>query len=350
MASNRAGKIGILWRGERNAGTEAAVPPRLRPVFDALNAIDVDTEAVVYSDDVAESVRDQLLRLDGVLIWVDPITGEHDRHSLDAMLRDVSSRGTWVSAHPDVILKMGTKEVVFRTRHLGWGTDTHLYDSFDAFEDQFPVCLSSSGPRVLKQNRGNGGIGVCKVEAIGDLEPITAGALVRVQQAEKRDTMTEDVRLDAFLERYRDYFDHGGLILDQRFQPRISDGMIRCYMVQDAVVGFAHQSPASSTSGPVFGLPAAKTMFGTSEPRFRALKVNMESIWLPELQAALDIDRDTLPLLWDADFLYGVKDSRRDDTYVLCEINVSCVTPFPDVVPSRLAQAVHERLVGAASS
>jgi hypothetical protein len=353
MANDRAGTVGILWRGERDTPSGAAVPARLRPIFDALTAINVDAEAVVYSDDVARDVRDQLLRLDGVLIWVDPLTGGRDRSALDAVLRDISSQGTWVSAHPDVILKMGTKEVVFRTRHLGWGTDTHLYDSFDAFKDRFPVCLNSSGPRVLKRNRGNGGIGVCKVETTGELEPTALGELVRIQRAEKRDTLTEDVRLDAFLEDYRDYFDQGGLILDQRFQPRITDGMIRCYMVQDAVVGFAHQSPAqepSSTPGPVFGLPAAKTMFPALEPRFHALRNNMEFIWLPELQALLDIDRDTLPLLWDADFLYGVKDSSGDDTYVLCEINVSCVTPFPDAVPSRLAQAVHERLVGRASN
>ena len=45
------------------------------------------------------------------------------------LLREVARAGPWVSAHPDVILKMGVKEVLYRTRHLGWGTDTHLYRS-----------------------------------------------------------------------------------------------------------------------------------------------------------------------------------------------------------------------------
>jgi hypothetical protein len=40
------------------------------------------------------------------------------------MLRDLAARGVWVSAHPDVILKMGVEDVLYRTRHLGWGTDT----------------------------------------------------------------------------------------------------------------------------------------------------------------------------------------------------------------------------------
>ena len=82
------------------------------------------------------------------------------------MLRDVASRGPWVSAHPDVILKMGVKEVLYRTKHLGWGTDTHLYRTAGEFRDAFPARLRRRGPRVLKQNRGNGGQGVWKVELV----------------------------------------------------------------------------------------------------------------------------------------------------------------------------------------
>ena len=72
---------------------------------------------------------------------------------LDAMLRDIASRGPWVSAHPDVILKMGVKEVLHHTKHLGWGTDTHLYRTAQDFRELFPSRLRSAGPRVLKQNR-----------------------------------------------------------------------------------------------------------------------------------------------------------------------------------------------------
>jgi hypothetical protein len=60
-------------------------------------------------------------------------------------------------AHPDVILKMGVKDVLYRTRHLGWGTDTHRYDTADAVRTEFLPRLRSDGRRVLKQNRGNGG-------------------------------------------------------------------------------------------------------------------------------------------------------------------------------------------------
>ncbi len=83
------------------------------------------------------------------------------------MLRDVASKGPWVSAHPDVILKMGVKEVLHRTKHLGWGTHTLLYRTPAEFRAEFPATLASGGPRVLKQNRGNAGQGIWKVEQTG---------------------------------------------------------------------------------------------------------------------------------------------------------------------------------------
>ena len=47
-------------------------------------------------------------------------------------------------------------------------------------------------------------------------------------------------------------------------------------------------------------------------------------------EEALNIDTGPLPVLWDANFLYGPKDASGEDTYVLCEINASSVAPFPD--------------------
>jgi hypothetical protein len=56
----------------------------------------------------------------------------------------------------------------------------------------------------------------------------------------------------------------------------------------------------------------------------------MEAEWIPALQQRLDIARDALPAIWDADFLHGARSERGEDTYVLCEINGSSVFPFPE--------------------
>jgi hypothetical protein len=70
----------------------------------------------------------------------------------------------------------------------------------------------------------------------------------------------------------------------------------------------------------------------------------METEWLPGLQAQLALDDASLPLLWDADFMYGPPTEDGADSYVLCEINVSAVTPFPELAPVKLARAVRTKI------
>jgi hypothetical protein len=162
----RLGRIAILWRGDE-AARRSAKPEtsRFKAVFAALANLGIDAEPVVYEDDVLNVLGAQLATFDGVLVWVNPIHEGRNRANLDALLREVASRGVWVSAHPDVILKMGTKEVLHRTRTMSWGCDTALYRTAEAMRAELPARLVS-GPRVIKRNRGNGGQGVWKVETL----------------------------------------------------------------------------------------------------------------------------------------------------------------------------------------
>ena len=80
------------------------------------------------------------------------------------MLSEVAATGVFVSAHPDIILKLGTKEILYRTRDVGWGCDTHLYDSMEQMRQELALRLADGKARVLKRYRGNGGIGVWKVQ------------------------------------------------------------------------------------------------------------------------------------------------------------------------------------------
>jgi hypothetical protein len=345
QAGEPRARIGILWRGNPHVEREAGgTNTRMAPLFAALAARNVAAEPVVYADDVVEQVRDQLLRLDGVLVWVDPITNFGDRSRLDPLLREVASRGVWVSSHPDVIMKMGTKEVIYRTRELGWGSDVAMYSTFDQFRAQFPPRLASAGPRVLKQYRGNGGIGVWKVElAVTEPSPPKDEVPVHVLHA-LRGSTPEETPLGDFMTRCEEYFDQGPVV-DQAFQPRLAEGMIRCYLVQERVAGFGHQlirallPPPPPGSSPDAAMPGPRIMDGASAPQFQALRTAMESDWVPAMQRLLDIDTASLPAIWDADFLYGEKTASGDDTYVLCEINVSAVFPFPDEAVDALADA-----------
>jgi len=70
----------------------------------------------------------------------------------------------------------------------------------------------------------------------------------------------------------------------------------------------------------------------------------MEKAWLPELLRALELDVRELPFLWDADFYFGPLNDFGENTYVLGEINVSSVYPFPDAALQPLPEAVRESL------
>jgi hypothetical protein len=348
MTAAATGKLALLWRGDREARSNATPQgSRFKRVFEELATVGISAEPAVYADEMADEVREQLLNVDGVLVWVDPISKEQeDRSTLDAMLRDVASRGIWVSADPDVILKMSVKEVLHRTKHLGWGSDTHLYRTAAAFREAFPARLRSSGPRVLKQNRGNGGQGVWRVELI----PPSGRANVRVLHA-RRGSVPEDMPLDDFMRRCEVYFGADGCIVDQPFQLRLPEGMIRCYMSGDKVVGFGHQLIKALIPPPPEGpdsevaQPGPRIMHHASAPTFQALRTKMESQWTPQMMQCLDIDAKSLPIIWDADFLFGPRGPTGEDTYVLCEINVSSVSPFPEQVPAAIARLAFARLL-----
>lgn len=354
MTAAATGKLALLWRGDREARCNATPQSnRFKRVFEELATIGISAEPAVYADEMAGEVREQLLNVDGVLVWVDPISKEQeDRSTLDAMLRDVASRGIWVSADPDVILKMGVKEVLHRTKHLGWGSDTHLYRTAAAFREAFPARLQSTGPRVLKQNRGNGGQGVWRVELIPSSDVLSGRhrAIVRVLHA-RRSSVPEDMPLDDFMRRCEVYFGADGCIVDQPFQSRLPEGMIRCYMSGEKAVGFGHQFIKALIPPPPEGpdseaaRPGPRIMHPASAPPFQALRTKMESKWTPQMMQVLDIDATSLPIIWDADFLYGPRRPTGEDTYVLCEINVSSVFPVPEQAPAEIARLAFARLL-----
>jgi len=343
-------KVAIVWRGDAEA-RRLATPHnnRFHRIFEELDALAIRAEPAVYDEAFGDEVRTQLLTADGVLVWVDPIHQGKTRAALDDLLRDVASRGPWVSAHPDVILKMGVKEVLYRTRHLGWGTDTRLYRTAAEFRGAFAHSLETSGPRVVKQNRGNGGQGVWKVERISDRPD--GSPSVRVLHAQ-RGSVPETMPLRDFMDRCQPYFESGGCIIDQPFQDRLPDGMIRCYMGADKVVGFGHQlikalipPPPEGPDSPA-AQPGPRLMHGPDAAPFQKLRAKMEEEWAPQMMRVLDIDADTLPIIWDADFLYGPRDAAGEDTFVLCEINVSSCFAIPDQAPADIARLTARRLRG----
>jgi hypothetical protein len=339
----KVGRVALLWRADSQ--TVIATAPedtRLRHLFAALKAAGIEAEASIFSEETVDTVRTQLESCDGVLAWVNPLSNGKTRATLDGLLRELDSRGVWVSAHPETILKIGTKEVLYRTRHLGWGADTYVYRTPDAFRSEFQAGLVMGQPRVLKQNRGNGGQGVWKVELLPEGQVCVLEAL--------RGSVEEVLKVHEFVQRCEAYFKEDGLIIDQPYQPRLPEGMIRCYMCLDKVVGFGHQLIKALIPPPPEGpespeaQPGPRIMHPGTAPQFQLLRHLMEGEWIPQMMEVVGLSRDGLPVIWDADFLYGPKNTAGEDSYVLCEINVSSVFPIPDNAPGEIAQAVADRL------
>lgn len=359
MTHQNQGRVAILYPGDEQARRNATpANNRFAPLFSAFAAAGIHAEPAVYHDDLLQAVREQLLQVDAVLVWVNPIECGRDRSVLDALLREVSAAGVFVSAHPDIILKLGTKEVLYQTREVGWGTDTHLYRSLEQLVQELPGRLASGKARVLKQRRGHSGIGVWKVllpvaegGADAERDPATPrlDTLVRVRHAQ-RGSSEEELSLETFVRRCEPYFANNGCVIDQAYQERLPEGMIRCYLVHDRVAGIGHQAVNALFPAPLGAPPSEapqpgpRLYYPPDKPEFQAVKQQLEQEWLPAAQQLLGIPTGQLPVLWDCDFLLGPKTDDGSDTYVLCEINVSSVAPYPDSATPLMVQAIRAQL------
>jgi hypothetical protein len=231
----------------------------------------------------------------------------------------------------------------------------------EQMRQELPAHLANGKARVLKQHRGNGGIGVWKVQLPMNIftnaeRGIVAlprpGTIVRVRHA-KRGCSEEEITLGEFLGRCEEHFVADGRMVDQEYQERLSDGMIRCYLVNDKVAGFGHQAinalfPAPPDAPPTEAPePGPRLYYSPTKSEFQALKHKLEREWVPAVQQLLEIDSESLPILWDCDFLLGPKEESGEDTYVLCEINVSSVAPYPESAVPYIVEATTVRIQAA---
>ena len=336
MGPTSSPRIALLYPGDREARDRSdPAASRFVSLFDAFAAAGVKAEPAVWHDDFADEVAAQLRAVDAVLVWCNPIEAGRRRERLDAVLRDVSSRGVLVSAHPDAVMRLGTKDVLFDTRHLPFGSDVHRVDSPAQLQAELPSRLVA-GPRVLKQHRGHSGIGVWRIEML-DHERL------RVRHAQ-RGSEAQTVGWSELAATLAPYFgpEAGGHMIDQAWQPRLAEGMVRAYLVQDRVAGFGHQ--AVNALHPEQVQPGPRLYHGPDLPSFQGLRQRLESSWIGLLRETVGLPEERLPLLWDCDFMFGEPTAEDSERFVLCEINVSSVSPFPPSAIAPLVGAIAARL------
>jgi len=109
--------------------------------------------------------------------------------------------------------------------------------------------------------------------------------------------------LTDFMRRCEEYFAADGCIIDQPFQDRLPEGMIRCYMGADKVVGFGHQlskaliPPLPEGPDSEAAQPGPRILHRASAPEFQSLRTKMEKEWTPKMMHLLGVDLRSLPVI-----------------------------------------------------
>ena len=289
------------------------------PLVEALRENGFLVEAILYNNSKYEQLRSLMKKFDAVQVWVNPISGGNDRKTLDALLYELAENGAFISTHPDVILKIGTKRVLYTSREMSWSRDVDMYETFDDFKTRFLKSLCCTDIRVLKQYRGQSGDGIFKVSCNDN------GKISVTHATSQNETM--QCTQEEFYNEFQKYFNNGGMLINQQWIDSISNGMVRAYITGSKISGFGYQEtvaldPYYSTS--------KRFYFSEHCGLFQDLRNVLESKWIPELKEIHSISDDKMSLLWDIDFFIDDANTKNpEEKYILCEINVSSVSPFP---------------------
>jgi hypothetical protein len=336
-------RLGILLYGNHAGSRNAFEEEKYAELANAFLSAGFEVETISYNDALTVLVYEDLVVFDAILVWVNPIEQGNNRHRLDRMLSDLAGKGVFVSTLPEIILKMGTKEVLYATKDMDWSGDVKMYTSYEDFQKDFPASLKESGIRVLKQYRGNGGNGVFKIT----LEKNDHVSVTHAASGSQPVTYSQE----EFNQEFKSYFDHDGMLIDQEWNIHCINGMVRCYLSGDKVAGFGYQEINAlyeyNEENSIIKVPPGKRYYFTERcGLFSDLKDIMENKWVPQLQEALNISSDELPVIWDADFFINQSNAGSPvGKYTLCEINVSCVSPFPPSAIKCIVKSVEKKFM-----
>jgi glutathione synthase/RimK-type ligase-like ATP-grasp enzyme len=289
------------------------------PIVEALEKCGVHSEIEFYTDDKDIELAIALSRADAVISRVNPGNLPHGEMQYFKFLNGLSKAGVEVMSDPDTMTDYGAKDALAKLAKTDLvPDDTYAYYSLRELREEFPKTLAI-GKRVLKQNRGSQGEGIWLVEVdpnwqgeIADETPIKA--------TEMKDNHTEEKLLGDFMDLCGQYFvGENAMMVDMQFLPRITEGEIRVLMVGRTPVFVIHKVPEKGEFSATLGSGAEYTYQKPED-------------WpdlIEKFLGSIDTIENSLgghptPLIWTADFILGPKKEDKD-TYILGEINCSCV-------------------------
>lgn len=188
------------------------------------------------------------------------------------------------------------------------------------------VVRNFGAERVLKQNRGSTGEGIWRVAVADDREYETGQPLpldTKIKCTEAVDNHVEYRELGDFLDFCEQYIvGENGMLVDMRFMPRIKEGEIRILYVGAEPIFVVHKKPAEG--GDAFSATLfSGAKYTYQDPSEYQELVDMFVDAMPMVSQRLGAGEE-IPLIWTADFMLDWDDN-GNDTFVLGEINCSCV-------------------------
>ena len=258
------------------------------PIVNAIKDAGWHAEVVYYRPEWTEALFEYVSsNFDAYISRVNPGNIPGGEKGYFDLLTKLSEAGLVGMSTPAEMMAYGAKDALVKLKDTDLvPTDTAAYYDVETFHKTFPTSLSY-GERVLKQNRGSTGSGIWRVqledkELAASVTPGTALPLdTKLRCTEAVDNHTEIRELGEFMDFCDQYIiGDNGMLVDMRFMPRIVEGEIRILLVGPHPVFVVHKKPAAGG--------------------------------------------DNIPLIWTADFMLADAED-GSDTYVLGEINCSCV-------------------------
>ncbi|MDY3126543.1 MAG: Cj0069 family protein [Corynebacterium sp.] len=299
------------------------------PIVTSIREAGWHSEVVYYrpewSDDLFAYVS---ANFDGYISRVNPGNIPGGENGYFELLTRLSAAGLVGMSTPAEMMAYGAKDALVKLNDTGLvPPDTAAYYDVADFRATFPTSLSH-GERVLKQNRGSTGSGIWRVQ-IADkavAHNVTPGSALPLETVikctEAIDNHTEHRTLGEFIQFCEQYIEgDNGMLVDMRFMPRIVEGEIRILLVGAEPVFVVHKKPAAGGENFSATLFSGAT-YSYDHPQQWQELIDMFAHARPII--AQKLGGNNIPLIWTADFMLDDAPSGKD-TYVLGEINCSCV-------------------------
>ncbi len=320
------------------------------PIANAIIEKGFEAEVLFFRDEWVDEIFTRALeKSSAVIVRINPGNLVNGEDKLFDMLRRLYDTGILIMTHPDTMINFGAKDALAKLADTDLvTTDTYAYYSHDEFKESFPKSISY-GIRVLKQNRGSTGSGIWRVEIADEKVTCKPGDTLpmetKIKCTEAFDNHVEYHTLGEFIEFCKQYTDgENGMLVDMRFMPRITEGELRILMVSDAPIFVVHKKPADEADAfsATIGSGATYT-YHKPEDYQNLVESFVEAI--PMISEKLG-DIKEPPLIWTGDFMLDT-DENGKDTYVLGEINCSCVGFFSHLdmgIQDKVADEVIRRI------